>query len=85
MSSASNEGKQIYWLSWALQEEVPPSEAYEHSEMILYRALVLEEGGQVKEALEYLDSSKVTADALCVAWSTCRTHVHLLPPAFFMS
>ncbi|CAL8463644.1 g3178 [Coccomyxa elongata] len=41
-----------------MQEEVPPSEAYEHSEMILYRALVLEEGGQTQEALAYLDASK---------------------------
>ena len=38
---------------------MPASEAYEHSEMILYRALVLEEGGQTEEALAYLDTSKV--------------------------
>ena len=27
-----------------LQEEVTPNEAYEHSEMLLYRAMVLDEG-----------------------------------------
>jgi hypothetical protein len=49
------------WLAVALseQEEVPPSEAYEHSEMLLYRALILEEGGQLQEALAYLEESKV--------------------------
>lgn len=41
---------------------MPPSEAYEHSEMILYRAVVLEEGGQTQEALAYLDASKVSAE-----------------------
>ena len=41
------------------QEEVPASEAYEHSEMLLYRALILEEGGQLEEALAYLQESKV--------------------------
>ena len=38
---------------------MPASEAYEHSEMLLYRALILEEGGQVQEALSYLDECKV--------------------------
>ena len=42
-----------------MQEEVPASEAYEHSEMLLYRALILEEGGQLEEALAYLQESKV--------------------------
>ncbi|CAK0738600.1 hypothetical protein CVIRNUC_001066 [Coccomyxa viridis] len=38
-----------------LQEEVAPNEAYEHSEMLLYRAMVLEEGGHFDEALTHLD------------------------------
>ena len=41
------------------QEVVPASEAYEHSEMLLYRALILEEGGRAQEALAYLDECKV--------------------------
>ena len=50
---------QCTYLSMLHQEVVPPSEAYEHSEMLLYRALILEEGGQVQEALAYLDECKV--------------------------
>lgn len=50
---------------------MPPSEAYEHSEMILYRALVLEEGGQTREALAYLDASKVSVEP-CKAASCLR-------------
>jgi hypothetical protein len=38
---------------------VPATEVYEHSEMILYRAMILEEGGQFKQALSYLEASKV--------------------------
>lgn len=32
----------------------PPSEKYEHSEMLLYKAMLLEEGGQLEEALGVL-------------------------------
>ena len=42
-----------------MQEEVTPNEAYEHSEMLLYRAMVLEEGGQHNEALTHLDLCQV--------------------------
>lgn len=41
-----------------LEGDVMPSERYEHSEMLLYRASILEESGQTKEALEGLDKSK---------------------------
>ena len=43
-----------------LQEEVTPNEAYEHSEMLLYRAMVLDEGGQHNEALIHLDLCQVS-------------------------
>lgn len=42
-----------------LQEEVTPNEAYEHSEMLLYRAMVLNEGGKHNEALTHLDLCQV--------------------------
>ncbi len=29
-----------------MDEDVPASEAYEHSELLLYKARILEEGGQ---------------------------------------
>lgn len=34
------------------------AEAYEHSEMLLYKASLLEEGGKPQAALEQLDASK---------------------------
>ncbi len=40
-------------------DEVPPGEAYEHSEMLLYAAGVMAEGGRPQEALDYLDKRKV--------------------------
>ena len=43
-----------------LQEEVTPHEAYEHSEMLLYRAMVLDEGGHHSEALTHLDLCEVS-------------------------
>ena len=42
-----------------MQEEVAPNEAYEHSEMLLYRAMVLEEGGHLDDALTHLDLCQV--------------------------
>lgn len=41
-----------------VQEGEPQGEDYEHSEMLLYKALVLEEAGRFEEALQYLTSSK---------------------------
>ncbi|KXZ45837.1 hypothetical protein GPECTOR_50g631 [Gonium pectorale] len=38
--------------------EVPASEAYEHSEMLMFAASVLAEGGKHAEALAYLDKRK---------------------------
>ena len=43
-----------------VQEEVTPHEAYEHSEMLLYRAMVLDEGGHHNEALTHLDLCEVS-------------------------
>lgn len=40
-------------------EEVPASEAYEHSEMLMYAATVLSEGGKPEAALAYLDKRRV--------------------------
>ncbi|EFJ53230.1 hypothetical protein VOLCADRAFT_55571 [Volvox carteri f. nagariensis] len=39
-------------------DEVPASEAYEHSEMLLYAATVLADGGKPEEALEYVEKRK---------------------------
>lgn len=41
------------------QEEEPASEAYERSELLLYKASVLAEGGKHAEALSLLDSNQV--------------------------
>mmetsp|Transcript_31747 Transcript_31747/g.90154 ORF Transcript_31747/g.90154 Transcript_31747/m.90154 type:complete len:895 (+) Transcript_31747:199-2883(+) len=38
-------------------EEVPASEAYEHSEMLLYKATILEEAGKFEDSLKVLDSA----------------------------
>lgn len=39
-------------------EEVSASEAYEHSEMLLYKATILVEGGKLADALEVLEKNK---------------------------
>ena len=39
--------------------QVPENEAYEHSEMLLYKALVLEEGGREAAALQLLHDKQV--------------------------
>ena len=39
------------------------AEAYEHSEMLLYKATLLEEGGDPAAALEQLNTSKVELQA----------------------
>ncbi|GFR42329.1 hypothetical protein Agub_g3236, partial [Astrephomene gubernaculifera] len=39
-------------------EEVPAGEAYEHSEMLMYAATVLAEGGKPQQALDYLEARK---------------------------
>lgn len=39
-------------------EEVSKEEAYEHSEILLFKATILEDSGKVKESLELLDRSK---------------------------
>lgn len=40
------------------QEEVPKGEEYEHSEMLLYKVMILEESGQHDAALSELEKSK---------------------------
>ncbi|WIA19181.1 hypothetical protein OEZ85_003826 [Tetradesmus obliquus] len=39
-------------------DEVPPSEAYEHSELLAYKAQVLQEGGQPEAALTLLEQQQ---------------------------
>lgn len=41
------------------QEEEPASEAYERSELLLYKASVLAEGGKATDALALLDANQV--------------------------
>lgn len=41
------------------QEEVPDNEQYEQSEMVMYKAMILREGGELEQALELLQSKKV--------------------------
>jgi hypothetical protein len=42
-----------------VQDEVPSNEAYEHSELLMYKAQVLAEGGQQAAALALLDAEQV--------------------------
>ncbi|GMH43697.1 hypothetical protein BSKO_11619 [Bryopsis sp. KO-2023] len=39
-------------------EEVSKEEAYEHSEILLFKATILEDSGKIKESIELLDRSK---------------------------
>jgi N-alpha-acetyltransferase 15/16, NatA auxiliary subunit len=41
------------------QEEEPASEVYERSELLLYKASVLAEGGKAADALALLDTNQV--------------------------
>ena len=41
-----------------VQEGVPPGEEYEYSEMMIYKAQILEESGNFTEALQCLGASK---------------------------
>lgn len=45
------------------QEGVPDNEQYEQSEMVMYKAMILSEGGEPEQALELLQCHKVS---LCV-------------------
>ena len=40
------------------QEEIPKGEEYEHSEMLLYKVMILEESGNLDAALSELESGK---------------------------
>lgn len=42
-----------------LQDELSPSEAYEHSELLAYKGMVLQEGGQAEAALSLLEQQQV--------------------------
>ena len=46
-------------------EEVPPGEAYEHSEMLLYKIMILEEGAMFEDALRELTTNKVRSGSAC--------------------
>jgi hypothetical protein len=48
-----------------LQDEISPSEAYEHSELLAYKAMVLQEGGQAEAALALLEQQQVSKNARC--------------------
>jgi hypothetical protein len=39
-------------------------EAYEYSELLLYKALVLDEGGRLEDALALLDAQACTCTAI---------------------
>ncbi len=41
------------------QEEVPDNEQYEQSEMVMYKAMILQEGGELEQALDLLQLNKV--------------------------
>jgi hypothetical protein len=47
------------------QEEVPDNEQYEQSEMVMYKAMILKEGGQLEQALDLLQSNKVCSRNTC--------------------
>ncbi len=47
------------------QEEVPDNEQYEQSEMVMYKAMILKEGGQLEQALDLLQSNKVCPRNAC--------------------
>jgi hypothetical protein len=58
------------------QEEEPASEAYERSELLLYKASVLAEGGKAADALALLDGNQVQSHIGSVQkllW-VCRTN-----------
>ena len=74
-------------------EEVPDAEAYEHSELLLYKAMVLQEGGRAQDALQLLVASQVAASWLpplracccaCLCAPVVRVHISALaasPPS----
>jgi hypothetical protein len=51
-----------------LQDEISPSEAYEHSELLAYKALVLQEGGQAEAALALLEQQQVSNHYQVQCW-----------------
>mmetsp|Transcript_486 Transcript_486/g.1020 ORF Transcript_486/g.1020 Transcript_486/m.1020 type:complete len:894 (-) Transcript_486:3118-5799(-) len=57
-------------------DEVPASEAYEHSEMLMYKAQVLSEGGRAQDALGVLDGNKDKIRDR-VAWQQMRAELLL--------
>ncbi len=48
-----------------LAGDMSASDAYEHSELLLYKASVLQEGGKAEEALELLRKEKVRGRLRC--------------------
>ncbi len=57
--------------------QVPENEAYEHSEMLLYKALVLEEGGREPAALQLLHDKEVQRFTLLCQLRSCLLSVCL--------
>ncbi len=55
------------------QEEVPDNEQYEQSEMVMYKAMILKEGGQLEQALDLLQSNKVCS---CNTRPTAQMALH---------
>ena len=51
--------------------QVLENEAYEHSEMLLYKALVLEEGGREAAALQLLHDKEVRRFTLLCQLGSC--------------
>ena len=51
--------------------QVPENEAYEHSEMLLYKALVLEEGAREPAALQMLHDKEVRRFTLLCQLRSC--------------
>lgn len=65
-----------------LEDGVAQSEVYEHSELLLYKAMVLAEGGKQEEALALLQEQRVRGAAawVCVSWGGTGGGMHV--PAF---
>lgn len=58
------------------QEGVPDNEQYEQSEMVMYKAMILREGGELEHALDLLQTHKVIVLLACLlqtdlAFSSC--------------
>ena len=76
ITSSAARAKQTWQMDPAPREtlvavQVPENEAYEHSEMLLYKALVLEEGGREPAALQLLHDKEVRRFTLLCQLRSC--------------